>query len=576
MVFVSLDTGSSDLWIVSSSCQSQQCNDDRILKFDETKSSSYSTLQISGNANVSVSSSSNVTQANNSSATTNLRLSVAEGSDTLARRKLGVTSMRTMSLAAAQDGSTVPFQVQYDDQSIASGVLGVDSVALADVARAKQIFGLVSDTNVSLAPQGISGVLGMGFARGSAIARSLIGETTGGAFSSPLLASILSTSNESYPIFTLSLDRTAGTLTLGAADAAILPDEQSRGNVEWHDVVPFPSGNSAEARNATANTAGEALGQYVYWALELSAAGFNGSSVDLTPTYDEAGPRPLVLIDSGTAGLLGPTSAVEAMFAQVNGARHVGNGRYVVPCTAQERMYFSFGGRDFTLLPSDYIIGPASGNPYLCLSWPAAVPSSADGVDWILGQTFLRAQYSLFSLGIARREAPKIGFYPLRAPADPNAPSSAVLAPQPSADVASFVSKATPVLTTLPNSLVPVSSARSTPSYIFANATTTGPLGLPPTIALNMATGAAGTSTAAIANDVPPSTYRPLLTASTGDEQLPVLASNSPALPLPSNPAVDPSNAAMRLVPAHGDHTLLVLTLLLAALVSAATSFASR
>jgi hypothetical protein len=37
------------------------------------------------------------------------------------------------------------------------------------------------------------------------------------------------------------------------------------------------------------------------------------------------------------------------------------------------------------LEPTDYIIGPAEGNPDLCLSWPKASPPSADGIDWLLG-----------------------------------------------------------------------------------------------------------------------------------------------------------------------------------------------
>ena len=44
-------------------------------------------------------------------------------------------------------------------------------------------------------------------------------------------------------------------------------------------------------------------------------------------------------------------------------------------------------GRDqaYELHPADYIIGPASGDPNLCLSWPRALPPSADGIDWQLG-----------------------------------------------------------------------------------------------------------------------------------------------------------------------------------------------
>lgn len=47
----------------------------------------------------------------------------------------------------------------------------------------------------------------------------------------------------------------------------------------------------------------------------------------------------------------------------------------------------SLGYREtvYTLLPEDYIIGPASGNPDICLAWPRAAPPSADGIDWQFG-----------------------------------------------------------------------------------------------------------------------------------------------------------------------------------------------
>lgn len=46
-------------------------------------------------------------------------------------------------------------------------------------------------------------------------------------------------------------------------------------------------------------------------------------------------------------------------------------------------------GQNFTLQPTDYLIGPASGDPELCLTWPAALPPSSDGIDWQLGTVCL-------------------------------------------------------------------------------------------------------------------------------------------------------------------------------------------
>ena len=48
------------------------------------------------------------------------------------------------------------------------------------------------------------------------------------------------------------------------------------------------------------------------------------------------------------------------------------------------------------MLPTDYLRGPASGNPTLCLTWPMALPPNSDGVDWQIGAAFLRTVYSVF------------------------------------------------------------------------------------------------------------------------------------------------------------------------------------
>jgi hypothetical protein len=50
----------------------------------------------------------------------------------------------------------------------------------------------------------------------------------------------------------------------------------------------------------------------------------------------------------------------------------------------------------YTLLPSDYMIGPTSSVPELCLTWPKASPPSSDGIDWQIGSAFMQTVYSVF------------------------------------------------------------------------------------------------------------------------------------------------------------------------------------
>ncbi len=500
LVFVQLDTGSSDLWITSSRCSSSQCKADGVLTLDIDKSSSFRTIQIDAAAALNLTASSfgdNATQTSTNSST------ISKRADT-----------------------DVAFSIFYDDDTAAKGVLGADEVRMAGLRVERQAFALIDETNVTLGAQGISGVLGLGFPRGSTIARSLVGyqDQVGDVNTLPLATSLLRT-NVSYPMFGLYLTPSGGRATFGAADPIVLPTGQDRSLVQWHDVVPFPSGDTSLPANATLNVDAPALGSYVQWVVRLTAAGVAGRPATLTPTYTQVG-ETLALIDSGSSAILGPAADVESLFGGITNSRHVGGGRFVVPCDTTARMYFSFGGRNITLLPQDYLIGPDTLQPYLCFAWPAASPPDATGVDWILGTPFLRATYALFAIGINDVEPPKVGFFPLRQPADATEPAQ-VFQPEPTQSVLSWVSaQGTKINSVLPNSLVSLSMPSRQP-YFFGNATATPSAGVVPT-----RVGASRT-------------YSPILpTAAAGTAaSLPVVASSSP-IPVPSNPAKPQTNAA--------------------------------
>lgn len=94
---------------------------------------------------------------------------------------------------------------------------------------------------------------------------------------------------------------------------------------------------------------------------------------------------------------------VERLFAQIAGARLVDDGLWAIPCETVVPMTFTFGQQTYTLEPTDYLIGPASGNPKTCLTWPRALPPSADGIDWQFGMNsgvilLLHIKYSQVAL----------------------------------------------------------------------------------------------------------------------------------------------------------------------------------
>ena len=104
------------------------------------------------------------------------------------------------------------------------------------------------------------------------------------------------------------------------------------------------------------------------------------------------------------------TFQVSRLYASITDARLVdSSGQWEVPCSTSISIGFTFGyftfwckflfeliyfrGKNYTLQPTDYIIGPASGNPDLCLTWPRALPPNSDGIDWQMGNFFISSRY---------------------------------------------------------------------------------------------------------------------------------------------------------------------------------------
>lgn len=332
------------------------------------------------------------------------------------------------------------FTVSYADGTGASGFVARETVDVANVTVANQAFGVVTNSNITLVSE-VSGILGLGFSRQSEI-------STRAANATPFFSTLAQQGILDYPVFGLSLTRNdTGTFTLGAIDVSVV---QNLSQVIWNEVVSFsPVGTQT-------NTSG-----YFFWAIRMSSFAVNGTQYTPQPTYP--GPSDnssIALLDVGTPGLYGPYQDVTRLYSSFPSSRLVDeSGQWAIPCDSSATMSFNFGeGTSFVLEPTDYIIGPAEGNPDLCLSWPKASPPSADGVDWLLGTPFLRTVYSIWSYGIDYQEPPMIGLYPRNNASAPVQPFSVV--------ESSFSSESATVATTLPN-FVLSTPTYTTPSYAF-------------------------------------------------------------------------------------------------------------
>lgn len=466
---VSVDTGSSDLWLFSSECSDSAC-----------KSSPTFPL-----------------------------------------------TYHSLSFGVINNNETT-FDISFADGTASSGFLASETIQLGNFSVSEQTFGLATHSNVSLDSK-ISGVLGMGFPRLSTFTSSVTNST-------PLVIGLAQNGLLEYPMFGLSLTRDDdGTLALGAIDVNVV---QNVSAIEWHKVMPFsPFGSESNSSS------------YLVWAVRITEVGVNGTSITTQPTYPNITTESLALIDIGTNGIYGPYQDVSRMFALIEGSRLVDEslGQWAVPCDTENVMTFNFGQGNLTLQPTDYLIGPVSGNPSTCLAWPRGSQNNGDGIDWQLGTPFLRTVYSIFSFGINDKETPMIGFYPI---------SNASTLTEDSGKVSSFFSSASVTIdTTLPNSLLSTPSVTTT-GYIF-NTSVPASIGL-------LAHTALGTNT-----------YDAILTASNINESAIPLITPAPSVVtllvtdgsgdvLTSTEHVSTSSVALGVPPGESSSTVLSPSILFA------------
>ncbi|CAE6417845.1 unnamed protein product [Rhizoctonia solani] len=395
---LSLDTGSADTWVVSSSCHTSECK------------------------------------------------GLPTYPDYLASPTFG-----------SINNNETAFRIGFADGTRATGFVASERMGVGGFNLTSQVFGIVNDTNVTLAAgdHEASGVLGLGFPRLSQIGKSVRGgELLQLGLSSiteclitavPPVARLAQQGLLSYPIFGLSLRKNdTGTLSLGAIDADVVKNQSL---ISWHDVAPFPT-----LPNDNSSI-------YLQWAIHLSSVAINGVNVTLNSTYPAiTGPQPLALFDVGANGIFGPAADVAELFSQIPASRLVGDGQYAIPCDTTSRMTFTFGSRNYTIQPHDYIFARVLDPPNMCLAWPRATVPSDDGVDWQFGTPFLRTVYSIFSYGIDTKEPPKIGLYPLSP--DVVLDTEETISQSLSVESATFA-------TTLPNYVLPTPTY-TTPPYLFS------------------------------------------------------------------------------------------------------------
>ncbi|KAH7885825.1 acid protease [Phlebopus sp. FC_14] len=308
---VVLDTGSSDLWVASSSCGSSCAGS---ANFDPTKSSTFKSL--------------------------NRDFSVTYGSGD------------------------------------ASGTLSEDVVQMAGFSVTNQQFGSVTSTSSDFLTSPVTGLIGLAWQPLSSSQAMPFWQAlaAGGSWDSPLMAFQLTRFNNDTHAGSLE---PGGSLTMGYVNQSLYT-----GTIDYQNIPG---------------------GQPTFWLQEITSITVQGHSVSVP-----SGSASYAAIDTGTTLVAGPSSTIEAIYAQIPGSQ-AGTGDmegfYSFPCTSEVNLEISFGGPSWAISPADFqfeATGPSSND---CYGAFYSIPSTEGVPPWIIGDTFLKNVYSVF-----RYNPPSVGF----------------------------------------------------------------------------------------------------------------------------------------------------------------------
>ncbi|TDL16844.1 acid protease [Rickenella mellea] len=387
---VDLDTGSSDLWVISSSCNTTTC-----------LSSTQHTYQQSSFQPINVNS--------------------ASGSLDLTPTPASV-------------------KLQYGDSTTgthAIGPIGREVVQVAGLKMDGQAFVAVNDTDSSAVIDGGAGIFGVGFPAGSQVQMAaLLAEanatqptiddfiestTTNG----PLLARMAATDVLAEPMFSISLQRSTiapssgqqGQLTLGG-----LPTGVSSDSMTWVPVKLYTS------KEGGLDSGGRVGGEWypLRWEIPLDAVFFDGRQLPRSSNSNST--QVTALIDTGNSIIRGPADIVSLIYSSVSSSSSASSPPSTpptYPCSTPHTLEFQIGGKRFPVDPRDFVSagpslvstnGQSAGDGKTCS--PSNVvatdaPSVGATFSWNLGDTFLKSATVAFYYGNLTHpssDPPRIGF----------------------------------------------------------------------------------------------------------------------------------------------------------------------
>ncbi|KAF9465351.1 aspartic peptidase domain-containing protein [Collybia nuda] len=367
VVAVNLDTGSSDLWVVSDACQTGTCQNSKVPRYPSS-------------------------------------------------------SIRPA-------GADV--QMFYGDSTsgtFASGTIARDTATIAGVAMTDQAFGAINSTSNAIVQFNTAGIFGLGFPSGSKVQESLVTKQFGPIVDTdnfiqatydngPLLTRITMTEELEMPMFTITLQRSTidiggtGLLTIGK-----LPDGIDNSSLTWVPVRLY----SVENGGLKAPTFAPDEVYPFRWEIDIDGVFLDGQKVpDSTIPASGVNPgRVSALIDTGNSILRGPEDMVNTILRTVSPTfdSTTANAKAVVPCAVPHTVAFQIGGKMFPVDPRDFIGELQDNDATNCVAdniVSTDPPRIGSLYSWSLGDPFLKSNLVAFHYGNLTHpsvDPPRIGF----------------------------------------------------------------------------------------------------------------------------------------------------------------------
>ncbi|KAH9968219.1 acid protease [Russula dissimulans] len=249
------------------------------------------------------------------------------------------------------------FSLAYGDGSTVNGEQYTDAISIAGLSAKSQTLGAATEysSGFSSSQFPADGLMGMAF------------QSISNYNASPLFQTLISEGAVTAPVFGFKLATSGSELFLGGTNSALYT-----GDFTW---VPL-----------THNS---------YW-----QASFNGISVNGKTVVGNTA----AIYDTGTTQIVGDSAGIANLFNSISGAQSAsqyGPGVYTIPCNFNTPISIDVGGKNVSISPASFNLGPVAEGSDTCMAGAAADQSMTGGF-WILGDVFLQNVYTAWDVGNRR------------------------------------------------------------------------------------------------------------------------------------------------------------------------------